>query len=92
MKKLLVHFCWDIRRMGVVESLFICTQEELDNAFGKEIYFGEVLGKHSDIKGTLDLSDIVIKSDDQDFINKLQDIIGSTRISGHCPLDYMEEE
>ena len=92
MKKLLVHFQWYVHRMGTVESLFICTQEEIDNAIGKELYFGEILGKHSEIYGTLDKEDITVKSDDQDFIDKLQDIIGSTTISGHNPLSYFKEE
>ena len=92
MKKLLVHFQWYVRRMGIVESLFICTQEEIDNAIGKEIYFGEILGKHSEIYGTLDKDDITVKSEDQDLIDKLQDITGSTTISGHNPLSYFREE
>lgn len=90
--KLLVRFEWDVRRMGKVESLFVTTKEEIDNFVGKEIYFGEILGKHSEISGTLDAEDITTVSEDQDFINKLVEILGTTRISGRCPFDYLPEE
>jgi hypothetical protein len=90
MSKLLVKFEWDVRRMGTVEGLFVTTQEEIDAAIGKEIYFGEILGKHSEISGTLDKEDITVVSEDQDFIEKLIQLLGY-KISGYCPFDYFAE-
>lgn len=92
MPRVLAKFEWDVRRMGTVEGLFVTTTEELEKAYGHEIYFGEILGKHSEVAGTLDREDIEIKSDDQDFIDKLVSLLGSERISGYCPLDYFQEE
>jgi len=33
--------------------LFVATEEEIENAHGREVYFGEVLGKHSGIWGNI---------------------------------------
>jgi hypothetical protein len=90
--KLLVSFYWDCGRQGSLDGLFITTQEQLNTIIGKRIYFGEVLGKHSEIYGTLEEKDITVKSNDQDFINKLEEIIGSTTISGFNPFGYYEPE
>lgn len=88
----LVRFKWDVRSMGTVEGIFVTTDEELGEAVGREIYFGEILGKHSEISGTLDAEDITTLSLDQEFIDKLVEVFGETKISGYCPLDYFEEE
>ena len=79
-------------RMGVVEGLFVANKEDVENAIGSEVHFGEVLGKHSDVYGTLDEEDLVLKSDDQAFIRQFVDIMGIGAISGYNPLDYIEEE
>lgn len=90
MNKLLVKFHWDCGRMGDVRGLFVTTKEELEGTYGKQIYFGEILGKHSEVSGPLEQSDIEIVSEDQDFISKLVVLMGLT-ISGHNPLSYLEE-
>lgn len=89
--KLLVSFHWDCGRMGDVEGLFITTQSALDREYGKNVYFGEILGKHSEVYGTLETKDIEVVSEDQDFIEKLEDLLGVS-ISGYNPLEYISEE
>jgi hypothetical protein len=89
--KVLASFEWDCGRMGVVEGLFITDEDSLAKAYGKEVYFGEILGKHSDISGAFHGDSITIKSKDQDFIDKLESVIGSKNISGYNPLDYIEQ-
>jgi hypothetical protein len=91
MKKL-YELCWDCGRMGMLEGLFVAEESDMDALMGKEIYFGEVLGKHSEIFGPLEERDITIKNDDEDFINKLVDVIGGESISGYNPFDYYEDE
>ena len=34
--------------------VFICTKQQIEDALGKEVYFGEILGKHSEVYGLLD--------------------------------------
>ena len=89
--KLLVQFYWDCGRMGDIDGLFVSTQEELNSWYGREVYFGEVLGKHSEIYGQIDPEDFTVKSDDQEFITKIEELLGS-HLSGFYPGDYMQEE
>lgn len=90
--KVLVEFYWDCGRQGEVAGLFVCDKEKLESSYGKQVYFGEILGKHSDVYGTLSKEDITIKSEDQQFIATLEGIIGSSTISGYNPLSYLGEE
>lgn len=39
----------DMRRMGSIQGVFTCEEEEFKSLLGREIYFGEILGKHSDV-------------------------------------------
>jgi hypothetical protein len=81
-------------RMGDLEGIFTATQEEVDSIIGKRVYFGEVLGKHSDIflsEGNLKSEHIILLSDDQEFVTKFIEILGKGTISGINPLDYIEE-
>lgn len=82
---------FDYGRMGKLQGMFVAEESDVENLIGKTLYFGEVLGKHSDIYGELEASDIVVVSDDQDFITKLVEVIGGERISGYNPFDYYEE-
>lgn len=92
MSKVLVSFHWDVGRMGDVNGLFVTTTEELETLYGKNVYFGEILGKHSCIEGTVDRNDITIKTDDAEFIDRLVGIIGHETVSGYNPFNYIEDE
>lgn len=82
-KECLWSFYWDCGRNGELEGLFKATKEEVQNAIGKTAYFGEVLGKHSDIYGTIEEREIQLVSDDP------MKVIISTE-SGFNPLNYIE--
>ncbi len=86
MKKLF-RFAWAVKRGGRVEGTFVADESEVAAAIGKDVYFGEILGKHSEVRGTLDLADVVIITDDQEFIAKAETYgIAST---GYNPLRYI---
>lgn len=87
--RILYKFEWDCGRQGTLEGVFISTSEEINKIIGKEIYFGEVLGKHSEVFGTIEKEEIEELTDDQDFIDKFEILIGSI---GYNPLDYYEED
>ena len=91
MKKI-YRFCWDVGRMGTVEGIFIADSNEVEKQIGKEVYFGEILGKHSEICGTLDNEDLEIKSDDPAFVEKCIEVFGDGTISGYNPLDYIYDD
>ena len=88
----LYEFHWDCGRMGYLDGLFIAEESEIKAIIGKEIYFGEVLGKHSEIVDVLEEDELTVKSDDQDFITKFIEIMGDGTISGYNPLDYYNPE
>ncbi|WP_422383233.1 hypothetical protein [Roseibium album] len=91
MKKL-YQFHWNCGRMGDLDGIFIAEDSEINALIGKEIYFGEVLGKHSEIHGTLEENEVIVKSEDPDFIEKFISIMGDGTISGFNPLDYYDPE
>ena len=98
--KVIVEFFWDCGRMGDLSGLFICEKEDLKNIEGKEVYFGECLGKYSEISGAISADDFTIKTEDQEFIQKFIEIMGdgtysvesdsTFTISGYNPFDYID--
>lgn len=75
--------------MGAIEGLFTADDAEVEAAIGKRVEFGEVLGKHSDIGGTLEASEFVALTDDPDFVEKFDRFKCG---SGFNPFDYMVTE
>jgi hypothetical protein len=87
-EKYLYKFYWDCRRMGNVEGVFAINPEELKKYIDKEVYFGEILGKHSEVYGTLEEDDLTLLTKDQDFIKKAEEF----RLIpfGYNPIDYID--
>src|ERR1035437_802998 len=81
----------DCGRMGYIEGLFIADEADVEAAYGKRAEFGEALGKNSDVSDDLDESSFTIKSEDPEFVAKLEELLGSS-ISGYNPLDYLNED
>jgi len=76
--------------MGDLEGLFAATKEQVDAIIGKRIYFGEVLGKHSEISRDISNDDLTILAIDESVVDILVKAVGRTTISGFNPLDYYE--
>lgn len=76
-------FHWDYGRSGDVRGLFKATQEEIDKAIGNEVYFGEILGKHSEVYGVLEECDLTLVSDNPVEVNVASE-------SGYNPLEYIQ--
>jgi len=85
----LFKFSWDCYRMGVVEGVFIATQREIDDAIGKEVYFGGILGKHSEVYGTLEEGQVKEITSSQEVVKVVEEFGLS---SGYNPLCYIEEK
>ena len=89
----LYNFYYRCGRMGHIEGLFVACQSEVDSIMGQEVYFGEVLGKHSEINVVMSEENIRFLSDDQNFISVLIEATGGDNsISGHNPFDNWEPE
>ena len=87
----LYKFRWDAGRMGSVHSTFLADSDFVEKCMGQHIDFGEILGKHSEITGTLTAEDLEVLTDDQEFLAKFKQILGGFSV-GHNPLDYLPEE
>ena len=77
--------------MGNVEGMFIASHATLDAAVGKKVYFGEILGKHSEVYGVLERDDVAVLTEDQEFLVKMMEYVGS-QVSGYNPLSYLAED
>ena len=84
------NFYWDCGRMGELTGLFVATEEEIEDIIGKEIYFGEILGKHSEIFGKIKSGDITKVDLDSETVTKVSKVLGIVW-SGHYPFDYIED-
>lgn len=85
MKKL-YRFGWNCGRQGVVRGLFVADDANVKAALGREVHFGEILGKHSEICGMLKEEDLTALTDDIDFLAKFDEYDCA---SGYNPLDYI---
>lgn len=84
------QFEWDMRG-GSVSSLFVATEAEVKDAIGSYAYFGEVLGKHSEVYGTIDEGDIWKLDVSCEAVAEVSRHLGDTW-SGYNPLHYIEHQ
>lgn len=82
----LYKFFWDCGRAGSLEGAFIADSADIASILGKEVYFGEALGKHSEIYGIVEADDIELVSDDSAVVSALRGFS-----VGYNPLDYLQE-
>lgn len=75
----------DCGRMGYLDGLFVADDKNILNLIGHEIYFGEVLGKHSDISVKIDDENITLISDNQADVEVVERLRLET---GYNPLIY----
>lgn len=75
-------FKWD-SDYSFIGGLFKATDEEIENLIGKDIYLGEVDGKHSDVWGTVERDDISLVSADPTVVVAVPDF-------GYNPLEYTD--
>lgn len=54
----------DYGRAGTLFGLFVSTPEKVQEALSHTLYFGELLGKHSDIYGKLNEEEVQMITDD----------------------------
>jgi len=92
LKLFVFHADWG--RMGTVESVFMGSEEDVAKMYGKTVYLGDILGKHSDVSVDIDEDSFEVHKIDEATIAILLKIFGH-HISG-CDLlgtfmDYMEE-
>lgn len=87
----LYKFKWDCDRQGTVEGVFIAEEQEVKDAVGQQVDFGEILGKHSDVYGTIDDGEITEVKVSDNTVKEIEAVLGST-ICGYNPLNYIMYE
>lgn len=85
------EFFANFGRMGQMSGTFIAEKSEVEAACEKTAYFDEVLGKHSYIELDLSPEHITLKTDDQAFIAKFEEILGEGYSTGINPLEHIPE-
>lgn len=88
----LYKFFWDYGRQGEVMGLFIADETSVSALLGKKVYFGEILGKHSEVSGTITAEDIAVIPLTEQALDELASAFGRDSIVGYNPLDYCVEE
>lgn len=92
MTKAIYNFYVDCGRMGHLEGSFISTTEQVDKVVGKDVYFGECLGKHSEIEIRLNRDEhLALVTDDQEFIKRFEEIMGEDWSTGFNPIEMYFE-
>lgn len=94
MSKYLYKFNWDCGRDGEIYGLFVATENEIKEIIGKRAYFGEVLGKHSEVCGTIEEGEIIRVDNgeiDPETIEFLCKFLGNTWC-GYNPLHYVNRD
>lgn len=87
----LYKFYSDYGRQGELEGLFIAEEKEVKNIIGKNVYFGEVLGKHSDVEETMTEDMFTEINVGEHALAVLEQELGTTW-SGFNPVEIHEEE
>lgn len=87
MEKGLYKLNFNCGRSGSLEGLFVANIADVDFLIEKgwEVYFGEVLGKHSEVCGPIEEVDIKLVSTDEAVIKVITD---NELENGHNPFHY----
>lgn len=80
----------DCGRQGTLYGVYIANVEDMNKLIeqGTELYFGEVLGKHSEIYGALDEKDFTLVTTDEAVIEMFDKY---DLESGFNPFHYLPE-
>lgn len=70
--KKLYSYTLDYGRMGYLDGVFVTTDSEIEACKGKTAYFGEALGKHSEVYDENFVENIKFLTDDAEFIAKAE--------------------
>jgi hypothetical protein len=91
MNKAIYKMRFDCGRMGELEGIFIAEKADVKELIesGREVYFGEVLGKHSEICGPIAGNELTLITDDKEAVGIFRKYNFN---SGYNPFDYIDDE
>ena len=79
----------DCGRMGHIDGVFVATNLEIEAIRGIRIYFGEVLGKHSEVVAVMDCVNLSLVTEDTTAVDVFERFGLS---NGYTPFDYLYDE
>lgn len=84
-----LHF--DCGRAGDLFGIFVANTDEMQKLIdsGEEVYFGEVLGKHSEVCGPIEPSDISFITDNEEVVKMFKE---NNLETGFNPFDYYNQD
>jgi len=87
MKKAIYKLNVECGRSGELEGVFVATKEQVEKLISSkiEVYFGEVLGKHSEIYGAIEQHEVIFLTDSEEAVRVVEDYGLS---NGFKPFDY----
>lgn len=90
MSKAIYQMKFDCGRQGSLSGIFIADTAAMDELIKsrREVYFGEVLGKHSEICGRIESDEITCISAEADLVARFELLDMAT---GYNPFDYLED-
>lgn len=88
---IIVKMTLDMGIEGTINSVFICTEEELASLQGQWADFENILGRHSDIQTMLDLDDFEILQLPTQAIDAIEEACGKS-VCGPNPFKYINGE
>ncbi len=91
MTDMIVSMSLDYGRCGDVKGVFLVSKEdfELARKLNPQVYFGEILGKHSEVYCDFNEISFEVKTEDQEKVKALIEM--DMHSNGHNPFDYLDE-
>lgn len=86
------RFSVDCGRTGELEGIFVEDPKNIAKIIGQTVYFGEILGKHSDISFEMEDDMFTLVTDDGDAIDMFQRYSLETGIDPFIYFDVNEVE
>ena len=74
---------------GTIEGIFVEERDKVASIMGKTIDFGDVLGKHSEVIGEIDVGDISLVTEDTQAVAIFERYNMET---GYNPFYYLNDE
>ena len=90
MPQAIYKFNLDCGRNGGLEGVFVASKEDVSKIMGKEVYYGEVLGKHSEVYADLTKDQIEEITEDPKVVALFNE---NNLDTGFNPIEiYMEDQ
>jgi hypothetical protein len=80
------RFKCDCGRMGELSGIFVADSADVEKLIGSNAYFGEVLGKHSEIEGEIEENEIELVTDNANCVEMFEFFSLAT---GYNPFEYL---